>query len=126
MQLTDVGKLQQTLQDARATIPGVEAAAVVSTEGLTIASALPPQYEEDRIVAMTATMLDVGQRSSRELELGQLDQVYVRGENGYVVVVPAGNEAMLAAILSKDAKLGLVFLNLKRFADLVAQALNGM
>ena len=125
MQLTDVGKLQQALQEARGTIPGVEAAAVVSHEGLTIASSLPPQYEEERIVAMVATMLDVGQRSSRELELGELDQVYVRASNGYVVVVPAGTEAMLAAILSKDAKLGLVFLNLKRFADQVASALGG-
>jgi len=126
MQLTDVGKLQQTLQEARTTIPGVEAAAVVSSEGLTIASALPPDFDEDRLVAVTAAMLDVGQRTRTELDMGQLEQVYVRSTNGYVVIIPAGNDAVLAVILGKDAKLGLVFLNLKRFADQIAHALEGV
>jgi hypothetical protein len=126
MQLTDVGRLQQALQEARTTIPGVEAAAVVSAEGLTIASALPPQYDEERLVAVAAAMLDVGQRTRSELELGQLEQVYVRSANGYVVIIPAGNDAVLAVILGKDAKLGLVFLNLRRFADQVAQALGSV
>lgn len=126
MQLTDVGKLQQALQEARTTIPGVEGAAVVSAEGLTIASALPPQYDEERLVAVAAAMLDVGQRTRSELELGHLEQVYVRSAKGYVIVIPAGNDAVLSVILGKDAKLGLVFLNLRRFADQIAQALGSV
>jgi uncharacterized protein len=126
MQLTDVSKLQQTLQEARTMVPGVMGIAVVSLEGLTIASALQPSLDEDRLVAITASMLDVGQRTSRELELGQLDQVYIRSATGYVVLIPAGIDAVLTAILEKDAKLGLVFLNLRRFAEQIERALAGV
>jgi hypothetical protein len=123
MQLTQVEKLQQTLQEVRSTLPGVEAVAIVSAEGLTIASALPPDWDEERLVAMTAAMLDVGQRTTAELTLGELEQVYVRSANGYVVLIPAGTEAVITVVLGKDAKLGLVFLNLRRFADQIASTL---
>ncbi|RMG55329.1 MAG: hypothetical protein D6723_02925 [Acidobacteria bacterium] len=125
MQLTNVEQLEQTLQEAKAIVPGIQAAAVVSTDGLTIAGALPPDLDEERFVAMSAALLDVGQRTARELDMGSLEQMYMRSQNGYMIVIPAGPEAVLAAILEKEAKLGLVFLNLRRFAEQVAQALSG-
>lgn len=126
MQLSHVEQLQQTLHEVKTTIPGVEAAAIVSAEGLTIASVLPPDFDEERLVAMTAALLDVGQRTAAELALGQLEQVYIRGANGYVVMIPAGMDAVITVVLGKDAKLGLVFLNLRRFADQIARALVGI
>lgn len=96
--------------------PDIEASAVVSVDGLIMASALPSDVEEDRVSAMSAAMLSLGERIASELKRGQLDQVFVRGEDGYVVLVSIGEEAVLTALAHSRAKLGIVFLDMKRTA----------
>jgi predicted regulator of Ras-like GTPase activity (Roadblock/LC7/MglB family) len=97
--------------------PDIEASAVVSVDGLIMASALPADVEEDRVSAMSAAMLSLGERIATELKRGALDQVFVRGEDGYVVLVSVGEEAVLTALAFSRAKLGLVFLEMKRTAN---------
>jgi predicted regulator of Ras-like GTPase activity (Roadblock/LC7/MglB family) len=84
---------------------------------LIMASALPADVEEDRVSAMSAAMLSLGERIATELKRGALDQVFVRGEDGYVVLVSIGEEAVLTALALSRAKLGLVFLEMKRTAN---------
>lgn len=93
---------------------GIEASALVSVDGLIIASALPADVEEDRVSAMSAAMHSLGERISRELGRGTLDQVYIRGENGYVILSSVSEEAVLTALAREDAKLGLIFLEMRR------------
>jgi len=109
--------LTELLKELEATTPDVEASAVVSTDGLIIASALPQDVEEDRVAAMSAAMLSLGERTSQELKRGSLEQVFVKGVNGYILMMGAGEESVLTALARKDAKLGLVFLDMKRTAD---------
>lgn len=109
-------KIIERLRDLRGASPDIEASAVVSLDGLIIASDLPATTEEDRVSAMSAAMLSLGERIASELGRGQLDQVYVRGENGYVFLTAAGEETVLTVLVRKDAKLGLVFLDMKRAA----------
>lgn len=104
------------LRDLRVSTPDVEASAVVSVDGLTIASDLPPDVEEDRVSAMSAAMLSLGERIAGELGRGGLDQVYIRGDNGYVILMSVGEDAVLTALARKGAKLGLVFLDMRRTA----------
>jgi hypothetical protein len=105
------------LKDLQASTPDVEASAIVSVDGLIMASALPPDVEEDRVSAMSAAMLSLGERIAGELGRGVLDQVYVRGANGYVILTAVGEEAVLTVLARKDAKLGLVFLDMRRAAE---------
>ena len=108
------------LRELQSGSPGVQASAVVSVDGLTIASALPADTEEDRVAAMSAAMLSLGERIASELRRGELDQVYVRGSGGYVVLMSVGEEAVLTILANENAKLGLVFLEARRAAaDLV-------
>ena len=104
------------LRDLRVSTPDVEASAVVSVDGLIMASDLPAEVEEDRVSAMSAAMLSLGERIAGELGRGSLDQVYIRGDNGYVILMSVGEEAVLTALARKDAKLGLVFLDMRRAA----------
>lgn len=97
--------------------PDIEASAVVSVDGLIMASALPADVEEDRVSAMSAAMLSLGERIASELRRGQLDQVFVRGEEGYVILMAIGEEAVLTALAHSRAKLGLVFLDMRRTAS---------
>jgi hypothetical protein len=104
------------LRDLQAGTPDIEASAVVSVDGLIMASSLPTGVEEDRVSAMSAAMLSLGERIAMELGRGVLDQVYIRGSQGYVVLMAVGEEAVLTVLARKDAKLGLIFLDMKRTA----------
>jgi hypothetical protein len=105
------------LRDMQAASPDIEGSAVVSVDGLIIASALPGGSEEERVSAMSAAMLSLGERIANELGRGALDQVYVRGKNGFVILTSIGQEAVLTALAREDAKLGLVFLEMRRAAE---------
>jgi predicted regulator of Ras-like GTPase activity (Roadblock/LC7/MglB family) len=105
------------LQDMQAASPDIEGSVVVSVDGLIIASALPSGSEEERVSAMSAVMLSLGERIANELGRGALDQVYIRGKNGFVILTSIGQEAVLTALAREDAKLGLVFLEMRRAAE---------
>jgi predicted regulator of Ras-like GTPase activity (Roadblock/LC7/MglB family) len=105
------------LRDMQAASPDIEASAVVSVDGLIMASALPTDVEEDRVSAMSAAMLSLGERIASELGRGSLEQVYIRGGNGYVILTAVGEEAVLTALARENAKLGLVFLEMRRAAE---------
>lgn len=109
------------LRDLQASSPDVEASAVVSVDGLTMASALPSDFEEDRVSAMSAAMLSLGERIASELGRGILDQVYIRGESGFVILMAIGTEAVLTVLAREQAKLGLLFLDMRRAADDLTQ-----
>lgn len=114
-------RLTYLLKDLEATASDIEASAVVSVDGLMIASAMPQDVEEDRVAAMSAAMLSLGERTAKELARGALSEVYIKGEHGYVVLMASGEDAVLTAMARKDAKLGLVFLDMKRTAEEVAK-----
>jgi hypothetical protein len=113
---TRTEEMVKLLKELQMTTPDIEASAIVSVDGLIIASALPADVEEDRVSAMSAAMLSLGERIASELHRGTLDQVFVRGEDGYVLLMSVGEEAVLTALARKNAKLGLVFLDMKRTA----------
>ena len=109
------------LRDLQGTTPEIEASAVVSVDGLIMASALPVGVEEDRVSAMSAAMLSLGERIASELGRGSLDQVYVKGASGYVILMSVGEEAVLTTLVRQNAKLGLIFLDMRRSADDLAK-----
>lgn len=105
------------LRDMQAASPDIIASSIVSVDGLTIASALPSDVEEDRVAAMSAAMLSLGERISGELGRGDLDEVYIRGEEGFVLLTAIGDEAVLTALARDEAKLGMIFLEMRRAAE---------
>ncbi|TFG21225.1 MAG: hypothetical protein EU529_13820 [Promethearchaeota archaeon] len=102
-------------------IPEVKAAAIVSVEGLPIASALPQGIDETRIAAMTAALLSLAERAIQEMRKGDFEQVYVKGTDGYLLVLAAGQNAVLTVSTTKDVRLGLIFLDCKRTCDKIAK-----
>lgn len=105
------------LRELQASTPDIEASAVVSVDGLIMASSLPQGIEEDRVSAMSAAMISLGERIAGELGRGDLEQVYIRGDSGYVILMAVGQEAVLTSLIRENARLGLIFLDMKRAAD---------
>ena len=112
--------LDDILKKLLAAIPEVKAAAIVSAEGLPIASALPQGVDETRIAAMTAALLSLSERAVIEMEKGEFDQLYVKGTEGYLLVLQAGPNAVLTVSTSKDVRLGLIFLDCRRTCEKIA------
>jgi uncharacterized protein len=103
----------------------VEAAAVVSGDGLPMASALPPEVDEDRLAAMSASLLTLGERAADGLSKGNLAQVLVEGDRGYVVLMAAGNDTVLVAVTTNEVKIGLMLYEMRKAAADVAAIMNG-
>lgn len=110
-------RMIERLRELQVNSPDVEAAAIVSVDGLPIAASLPQSVEEDRVAAMSAAMHSLGERIADELGRGMLDEVYIRGEEGFVIVRAVGEEAVLAVLARQQAKLGLLFLDMRRAAE---------
>jgi predicted regulator of Ras-like GTPase activity (Roadblock/LC7/MglB family) len=107
----------ERLRDLQISSPDVEAAAIVSIDGLSMASVMPTGVEEDRMSAMSAAMLSLGERIAGELGRGILNQVYIKGEKGYVILMAVGDEAVLTVLARQQAKLGLIFLDMGRAVE---------
>jgi len=116
----ELNKILRTLQSGT---PDIEAGALISEDGLIIASALPQHIEEVRVAGMSSTLLSLGSRAARELERGNLEQVLIRGEKGYVIMVGAAAGTLLLVLTTKEAKLGLVFLDVGRAVEQVKKVL---
>jgi hypothetical protein len=111
----------ERLRDMQVSSPDIEASAVVSVDGLPIATALPREVEEDRVSAMSAAMLSLGERIASELGRGNLSEVQIKGESGYVILQSLGTEAVLTVLARESAKLGLVLLDMRRAAEDLAK-----
>jgi len=116
-------QMNQVLRRLVQNTPDLEGAATVSLDGLILASVLPAGTDEDRVSAMAAALLSLGERTAQELSRGTLEQVYVRGDSGYIILMAAGEEAVLEVIAGSSAKLGMVLLDMKRAAREIAEAL---
>jgi predicted regulator of Ras-like GTPase activity (Roadblock/LC7/MglB family) len=110
-------QMVERLRSMQAASPDIEASAIVSVDGLIMASALQADVEEDRVSAMSAAMLSLGERIATELSRGGLDQVCIKGSNGYIILTSVGEEAVLTALTREEAKLGLILLEMRRASE---------
>lgn len=106
--------LARILKDLVTKSPDIEGSAVVSKEGLVIASAMPEEMEEEHVAAISAIVLSLGERIVSELARGTLEQVYAKGDQGFIIIFSCGSEALLVIIANQFSKLGMVFLDAKR------------
>jgi len=118
-----VAKLEGILQNLVSGTPDVQGAALVSPDRLPLASTLPSGMDEERVSAMSAAMLSLGERIGNELSRGEIDRLYVEGDKGYGILTSCGEEAVLLVLASKAAKQGLLMLEIKRVTEDIKKAL---
>lgn len=111
------GALEQLLEESK----DIEAVAVVSIDGFPMASVIPEGYESERLGAMSAALLSLGERTASELNRGELAQVFVEGAQGYVFVLAAGDDTVLTAVVQRGGKLGSVLYEIRKTAKRIAE-----
>jgi uncharacterized protein len=112
--MAQASMLTEIVQKFVTATPDIQGAALVTPDGLSLSAVLPGSMDEERTAAMSAAMLSLGERIGQELARGIVERIVVEGEKGYSVMVSCGDDAVLLILASKEAKQGLLFLEIKR------------
>ena len=123
--LTSTEKLDNLILNFIKSTSGVEGAALISPDGLPLATNLPESMDEERVAAISAAMLSLAERISNELERGDVERVFVEGDLGYGTLTNCGEDAVLLVLASKAAKPGMLLLAIKKTIAGLKQILNG-
>jgi uncharacterized protein len=115
-QVSRGSRITDALRTLRTSTPEILGAVVVNMEGIVIASLLPQEVDEELIGGMAASLLGVGERISADLMGSKMEQIYARSPKGYIVLNAISAEAALVLLVTREAKLGLIFLEIKRVA----------
>jgi predicted regulator of Ras-like GTPase activity (Roadblock/LC7/MglB family) len=107
-------RINEALRALRASTPDIIGSLVVSTEGFVVSSLLPAEVDEELVSGMAASLLGVGERISADLMRSDMEQVFVRSPKGYIILNAVTDDTVLVLLVTRDAKLGLIFLELKR------------
>jgi len=107
-------KLGHILQTFVSTTADVQGAAMVTPDGLPLASSLPGGMDDERVSAMSAAMLSLGDRIGQELARGDIDRIYVEGDEGFSILTSCGQDAVFLVLAGKEAKQGVLMLEIKR------------
>ena len=101
----------------------IQASAIVTVDGFIIAYVLKTEIEAESFAAMPSAMLSLSKKASRSLMKGNLEQVYLKGDKGYLLMIHSGEELCLTALATNEAKLGMVFLEMRRTINDIIDAL---
>jgi hypothetical protein len=117
-------KLSSVLQNFVSSTTDVEGSAIVTPDGLPLAASLPGPMDEERVSAMSAAMLSLGERIGGELARGSIERIYVEGGQGYGILTSCGQDAVFLVLANKAAKQGILMLEIKRAIDELKAILN--
>ena len=119
----NVDKLNNILQNFVSSASDVQGAAIVTPDGLSLASALPGGMDDERVSAMSAAMLSLGERIGKELGRGGVERIFVEGTDGYGVLTSCGEDAVFLVLASRTAKQGVMMLDIKRALEDLKKAI---
>jgi uncharacterized protein len=125
--------LNQALAALHQAAPDLHGSAVITPDGLVMA-AYPPGWDGnihdplggDNVSAMAAVVADLAAKTLTRLEQGDLERVLMEGALGTVAVFPAGKDAALAVLITKEAKLGLTLSAARRATERVRAILDNV
>lgn len=113
----NVEKLNQILEEFASTTSDIQGAAIVTPDGLPLATVLPGKMDEERVSAMSASMLSLGERIGKELSRGDVARIFVEGEEGYGILTSCTEETIFLVLASRQAKQGVLMLEIKRVLE---------
>ncbi len=127
--------LEEALKEVCDKLDGVQGAVIVSIEGFVVAAYAPHEdgdiMDEEsptsspQVAAMAATLIALGERTLARLAQGEMMRLLVEGNDGGMLVVPANKRASIAAMVNRDAKMGLVLYALQQSTKKISEILEG-
>jgi len=115
-------RIEETI-DELSHLTDIKSAAVVRRDGLVVTHTLPDGVDPKMVAAMTAAIVGTSEMATVQLSQGRFVRAIVESEEGKLLSVGAGEEALLVALVYDDANLGLVLMAMERAAKQVDEIL---
>jgi predicted regulator of Ras-like GTPase activity (Roadblock/LC7/MglB family) len=98
-------------------IPEAEVVAIMSKGGFPIASVYQKGLVEAKRAAMNTALFSLAKNAINDMENGKFEQLFVKGNDGYLLIMNAGPNAVLTASTRKKVKLGLLIFHCKQICE---------
>ena len=119
--MSKIDEVTKILNDLEGRVSDIIGSAVIRTNGLVIASALPGEANERMVAAMSAALLGTSKRSAEALFSGNFVSLNLELDKGNMFLIGAGR-VILVAITKNEPNIGLVTLEMedssKKIADI--------
>nr|MDO8082291.1 roadblock/LC7 domain-containing protein [Candidatus Freyarchaeota archaeon] len=99
----------------------LEGLAVITRDGVRIASSASVSVDADMLSAASAAMISTGEMATIQLNYGNLSDIIIRGDNGHILLTRSGPNHMLVAASKDTTQLGLNLGVLRRYAKLISE-----
>jgi predicted regulator of Ras-like GTPase activity (Roadblock/LC7/MglB family) len=109
--------LEELLEHIMNTVEGVKAAQLAADTGQPLVSVLPSNVDDMRFAAINAALCSLAERAISDLDIGNFEQLYVKGSKGYLLILHAGQDQVLTVSTTKDIKLGPILYQHKKHLD---------
>nr|MDO8075591.1 roadblock/LC7 domain-containing protein [Candidatus Freyarchaeota archaeon] len=113
-------KIREILQKIEDTTK-LEGCAVITRDGVRIASSASTSVDADMLSAASAAMISTGEMAAMQLNYGNLSDIIIRGYNGHILLTRAGPNHMLVAASKDTSQLGLNLGILRRYAKTISE-----
>ncbi len=114
--------LEEAVKKGLASIDGIEAALVISRDGLLIWDNMPTNQNSEAAAAMICTVVGASERASIEFGKGIPDRVIIESKTGEIFVVGAGPKALFA-VLTASNEVGIFLLEMQKIAQEIKEIL---
>lgn len=102
----------------------IKAAAVVRRDGLIVTHTLPDGVDPKIVAAMSAAIVGTSEMATVQLSHGKFQRAIIESDEGKLLSLGAGDEALLVALVYEDANLGLVLMAMEHTARLIEESLH--
>ncbi len=104
-------------------VPGWISAAVTRRDGLAIQHTFRSGHEAASLCAMAAALVGSARSTGSELTQGPFSHAFVQYLDGILLVMEAGEQAILACLMKRDANLGLALMKVTQVARRISARL---
>jgi len=101
----------------------ITAAVAVNTDGIVLASRMLGDANPDRVGAVAASIVGMIKRFAGDLKIGVAEEAILKADEGMFVVMPSGDQSMLAVNLRQGANLGIALIEAREAAAAIGRAL---
>ncbi len=105
-------------------LPDVLAVITARRDGVVLASNVSRNSDTRKVASMGASIVGTSEMAVGELHQGGFRVVMVESDEGIVVGVGAGEEAILIALIKGYSNIGLTLLNMKESAKKIQESLD--
>ncbi len=121
--MSDLWERLEKILENLSNMSDIKAAAVVRRDGLVVTHTLPDGVDPKIVAAMTAAIVGTSEMATIQLAQGRFERAIIESDDGKLLSMGAGEEAILVALVYQDANLGLVLMAMEQTAKVIEESL---